>query len=152
MSNPASSLGGGFWGLTGALTYIQSFDPIVIYYGAGYRHQFDATFQGGFSVDPGPQSFYRFGAGFAVNPNVTFSASFTGSFISSNRVNGVRVAGSAREPMQVRLAATIARSTKTAAKDTKTKKRRKMKTIEPFVNIGLTEEAVDSQFGLGLTY
>ena len=142
---PGSSLGEGFWSLTMGLTFIQTYDPVVVFYGAGYRHRFDRTFDDEIAVSPGKQAYYRLGVGFAVNPSVTLSASFLGSYIGANKINGVRVAGGIQEPMQVRLAATVSKN-KNCRPDSR------LTTIEPFVNFGVSDDAVDSLFGISWTF
>lgn len=149
LSTPGSSLGQGFWTTTAALTFTRTFDPVVLFGGIGYQWRFEGSFDtptalGQVRVQPGDQAFYRFGVGFAVNPQVTFSAAFRGSYIAETYVNDVRVVGSSREPMQVRLATTIARKRKSL--------RGTVRTIEPFVEFGLTQSALDSVFGIGWTY
>lgn len=144
MSTPGSQLGEGFWSITAALTCIRTYDPVVVFWGVGYRHRFENTFAHGVTVDPGKQILYRLGVGFAVNPRVTLSAAFLGSYITEDVVNGVRLAGDIREPMQLRLAATISRNKKSRT-------HKSMKTVEPFVAFGLTESAVDALFGVGWT-
>ncbi len=141
---PQSSLGEGFWTLSIAGTVIQTFDPVVIFYGAGYRHRFENNIDG-FDVIPGQQAFYRFGAGFAVSPQVTFSAAFSGSFLGRDTVDGVPIEGTIREPINLRLAVTIIR-------DEKQRPYGSIRTVEPFVNFGLTEEAVDTAFGVSWTW
>ena len=84
--------------------------------------------------------------GFAINPRVTVSATFLGSYIEEDRVNGIRIAGGIREPMYLRFGATISRhGKKDACQDG-------AKTIEPFLIFGLTEEAVDAAFGVSCIY
>ena len=145
LSAPGSSLGEGFWSLTGAFTCLQTFDPVVVFYGGGYRHRFEHTFDNDISVEPGAQVFYRFGIGFAINPNVTISGSFTGFYTEESTVNGVRLVGDIQEPMQIRLAATI-------TDDKKSKDKSSDKTIfEPFVAFGLTESAADAVIGISRT-
>jgi len=152
LSTPGSSLGEGFWSVTMGLTFIQTYDPIVLFYGFGYRHRFDAEFEGDVSVEPGEHAYYRFGGGFAVNPRVTLSASFMGSYIGAMKVNGVRVAGDIREPMQVRLAATIVRDGKCKSQGKgQGKGRSSVRTIEPFIDFGVTEGAIDSVIGISWT-
>lgn len=150
LSTPGNALGQGFWTTTIGLSFIQTFDPVVVFYGFGYRHRYENTFDvnigdGRVTVNPGKQIFYSFGAGFAVNPRVTLSASFNGSYITEDVVEGVRLAGSIREPMNVRLAATI-------TKDKELKKNQRVRTIEPFVNIGLTDAAANAVFGVSCTH
>lgn len=150
LATPGNTLGEGFWTLTAGLSFIQTFDPVVVYYGFGYRHRFENNFDvnvgdGKVTVNPGKQIFYRFGAGFAVNPQVTLSASFIGSYLTEDYVEGVRLAGSIREPISVRLAATI-------SKDKELKKGQRVRTIEPFVSFGITDDAANALFGVSCTH
>jgi hypothetical protein len=144
LSTPGSSLGSGFWSLTAALTCIQVYDPIVLFYGGGYRHRYENTFDGGIKVEPGEEIFLRVGGGFAVNPRVTLSASLTRSYLGADKVNGVQVAGGIREPTIIRLAATIAQAKKAKGQEN-------VRTVEPFVNFGITEDAIDSLIGISWT-
>jgi hypothetical protein len=145
LSTPGSSLGEGFWTLTTDLTFIHTYDPVVVFYGLGYRHRFPNEFEGGIKVNPGKQALYRLGVGLAINPRVTLSASFLGSYIGDDRVNDVRVAGGIREPMYLRFAATIVQD-----KD-RPKRGRSPKTVEPFCRIGMTDEATDALIGVSWT-
>jgi len=145
LSTPGSSLGEGFWSLTMDLTCIHTYDPVVVFYGLGYRHRFPNEFEGGIKVDPGKQALYRIGFGFAVNPRVTLSASFLGSYIGDDRVNDVRVAGGIREPMYLRFASTIVRDKDRPRTDGPPR------TVEPFVRLGMTDEAVDALIGVSWT-
>ena len=155
---PGSSLGEGFWAFTGGVNFIRTYDPVVLFWGAGYRHRLQANFDdevvGTLEVEPGAHAFYRLGVGFAINPQVTVGASFTGSYIAENVINGSRTAGGIREPMMLRLNVTIADSQE-QGKNNKLHQRPhsqwKAKTTEPFVNIGLTETAADVMFGVSWT-
>jgi hypothetical protein len=145
LDTPGSNLGEGFWSTSAALTFIQTYDPLVFFYGAGFRYRFEEKFGGAVKVKPGPQAFYSLGVGFAVTPHVTLSAAFTGSFISEFEVNGEDVGGSAQEPMQVRLAATI---NKRRPPETESC----LKVIEPFVAFGVNDDAIDTVLGITWTY
>ena len=125
------------------LTFIHTYDPVVLFYKFGYRHRFPNEFEGGFRVDPGKVAYYALGLGFAVNPRVTLSTSFTGQYIGDDRVNGVRVPTGVREPMYLRFAATIVRD--------KQNRCGRPRTVEPFVSIGMTDWASDSWFGVSWT-
>ena len=153
---PGSSLGEGFWAFTAGINFIRTYDPVVIFWGAGYRHRLQADFEdelgGILEVDPGAHAFYRLGVGFAINPQVTVGASFVGSYIAENSINGLRTAGGIREPIMLRLNVTIADQDQEKNKQqNRPKGKRKAKTTEPFVNIGLTETAADVMFGISWT-
>jgi hypothetical protein len=143
LSTPGSTLGEGFWTVSMGLTFIHTYDPMVLFYGFGYRHRFENSFDG-ISVQPGQQAFYRLGAGFAVNPRMTLSASFIGSYIGADRIEGVKIAGGIREPMQLRFASTIVQGRGE-------KRHGSVRTVEPFVSFGLTEESIDSVIGVSWT-
>ncbi len=145
LTTPGSNLGEGFWSLTSSITFIQNYDPIVLFYGGGYRHRFQEKFNGTTKVTPGSQFIYRFGVGFAVNPNVTLSATFNGSFIGEYEVNGTNIGGSTQEPMQIRLAATI-------NKRKVSKTHSSVKLVEPFVTFGLNDDAIDTIIGATWTF
>lgn len=147
LATPGSTLGQGFWTATLALTFTKTYDPVVLFGGFGYQWRTAGTFEAGLGrvrVEPGDQAFYRFGVGFAVNPKVTFSGAFRGAYVGDNYVDKMRIAGSGREPMQLRLATTIVRDKKS--------RRNTVKTVEPFVESGLTAGAVDAVLGVSCTY
>ena len=159
LSSPGSSLGRGSWSVSSALTFIHTYDPLVAFYGFGLSRPFESTIDG-FSVKPGQQIFYRFGVGFAVNPKVTLSTSFIGSFIGETKVNGIGAAGSMIQPTLLRFAATFVKSEKSGrskisgnkASGSGKKRRAPVRTIEPFVNFGLTEDSIDVLFGISRTF
>ncbi len=118
------------------MLFIDNYDPIVIFYGIGYRHQFEREFLG-IDVDPGEEIRAQLGVGFAVNSQVTLSTRFAAAFITRTQYDGQSVDGSYSEPMSVRFAATVLRC---------------QKLIEPFVEIGATDDATASRFGIVWTY
>ncbi len=142
---PGAALGQGFWSASANVTFVQSYDPLVLFYGLGYTYRFEEKFGDDIYVDPGQIFSYRFGIGFAVNPHVTLSSTFQGSYIGKNEVNDLEVGGSIQEPLQLRLAATISRRKQS---DTHSS----VKIIEPFVNFGLNEDAIDAVFGITFTH
>jgi hypothetical protein len=133
---PGSTLGQGFWAMSASLVCINRYDPIIVFYGGGYRHLFERPFDG-LLFAPGEQIFYQFGVGFSVNDRVTLSTAFQGFYITDVRANNVTVPGSNLEPLTVRMAATIAR---------------RCKILEPFVQFGLTDSAPSANFGIIITY
>ncbi len=137
---PNATLGQGYWAVQASLLFIQVMDPLVVFYGAGFNHRFDATFTnqlGSFHVDPGEIFIYQFGLGFSVNESVSLSTSFLGQYITENEINDVRVYGSILEPMRMRFAATFSQP---------------CKIVEPFAEIGMTRDASAARIGLTITY
>ncbi len=133
---PGSNLGQGFWALSGQLLFIHTYDPIIVFYGGGYRHLFERTFQG-FVFTPGEQINYQFGVGFAVNDRITLSTAFQGFYLTTNSLDHVTTRGTNLEPLSLRFAATIARN---------------CRILEPFVQIGLTDSAPNANVGITVTF
>ena len=139
---PNSVLGQGFWGASAQLLFIHTYDPIVLFWGFGYSHRFENDFYNPAldivqDVRPGRTAFYQCGVGFGVNEWVTLSTSFAGAYISELYVDDDRVEGTIREPLRLRFAVTI------NAPD---------KIIEPFSEIGMTDDTVDARFGITWTH
>jgi hypothetical protein len=133
---PDSRLGEGFWALTGSLLFIHTIDPVILFYGVGMRHRFEREFNG-VEFEAGQEFLYQFGTGFAINPWVTLSGMFIGSYIDENRVNGQRLQGTILEPLRLRFAVTVARGGHI---------------IEPFAEIGMTDDAPRARVGMTVTY
>lgn len=139
---PNSVLGEGFWGASAQLLFIHSYDPVVLFWGFGYRYRFEEDFANPVlaiqqDVRPGQTAFYQCGVGFGVNEWITLSTSFAGAYISELYVDNDRVEGTILEPLRLRVAVTI----NTPAK-----------LIEPFTEIGMTDAAVDARFGVTWTH
>jgi hypothetical protein len=133
---PEAALGEGFWGFTGNLLWVRNYDPVVVYYGVGANFRLDNEL-GGFDVDPGDRFLYQLGVGFAVNRHVTLSTAFIGSYWVQDHLNGIPVPGGVREPLRLRFAATIGKS---------------CRLIEPFAELGMTEDAPSSRIGITWTF
>ena len=136
-ASSAPALGQGFWSIQGQMLFIQEYDPCVIFYGGGVEGFFPHEYIGR-EFKRGMEYSYLFGIGFAVNERITLSSRFRGSYIDDLEVDGNRVLGSNIEPMTLRFAATISKPCK--------------RLMEPFVEFGLTEEAVNSYFGITWTF
>ena len=138
LGNPTSTLGGGFWAASWNVLAIHSYDPVVLFYGAGSRHRFARTFEG-VDVNPGIQFRYQMGLGFAVNESITLSTTFLGQYITEPELDGARLAGLILEPMRLRFAATIANG-------------RHANLVEPFAEVGLTNDAPSMRIGVTWTF
>ncbi|MEW4452147.1 hypothetical protein AB1L30_05620 [Bremerella sp. JC817] len=127
-----ASLANGVWAPSVQLLAIQRYDPIIYFYGVGYRYQAKREF-GDRDVFFGHQITYNFGVGFAVNDRITLSTAFLGLYQSETQIDGVGVPGSMREPLRLRFAATTYRCGRI---------------VEPFAEIGMTEDAADAVVGI----
>lgn len=135
LSPSAPSLGNGAWSLASNLLFIQNYDPVVVFYGFGTRQSF-LTEINGVNFRPGGEYSYQLGVGFAVNSAVTFSTRFNGAYVTEARLAGERLRGTIQEPMTLTLAMTMAKE---------------KKLVEPFVDFGLTDDAVDARIGVTWT-
>ncbi len=127
------SLGNGTWSIATNLLFIRTYDPIVVFYGVGTRQHLLRDLNGQ-NFRAGQEYNYQMGVGFAVNEKVTFSTRFSGSYVTEARLGGQRLLGSIREPMVIELAMTIAQS--------------KGLLVEPFIDFGLTDDALQARFGV----
>lgn len=134
--NPAARLGEGFWTLSVGALVVHQYDPIVVFWGGGYRHRFEDDIAGN-TYQPGEEFNYQLGVGFAVNPEITLSTSFIGAYMGKWEVNGQEIGGSVIEPQRLRFAATILKCNKI---------------VEPFAEVGMTTDAPSGRFGVTWTY
>jgi hypothetical protein len=133
----APSLGQGFWSINGSLLCIKPYDPIVFFYGIGTERFFPHEYVG-LDIEPGAQYTYNFGVGFAVNERVTLSTRFNGAYTEELEVNGERRFGTNSEPMTIRFSATISQPCD--------------RLVEPFVEFGITDDAISSFIGVTWTF
>lgn len=135
---PNSTLGQGFWGASANLLFVHTYDPVVLYWGFGYGHRFDADFRNPINglrdvVNPGEQAFYQLGFGFGVNEWITLSTNFAGQYITEMEIDGDRIEGTNLEPMRLRFAITV---------------NCEEKIVEPFAEIGMTDDSVNARVGI----
>jgi hypothetical protein len=133
----APALGQGFWSVAGSLLFIQPYDPVVVFYGLGMERFIEHEYIGA-ELEPGAQYNYTLGVGFAVNDRVTLSARFRGFYVEELEVDGKRVIGTNTEPMSLRFSATISKPCE--------------RVVEPFVEIGMTDDATSAFFGVTWTF
>jgi hypothetical protein len=127
---------------------IHTYDPVVLFYGGGYRHRFNDS-SIGFDINPGEQILYQGGLGFAVSDRITLSGSLQGAYVSENRVDGLRVQGSILEPMLLRFAVTVSNPDRQLSGWRGMYRTHEI--VEPFAEIGMTPET-PARFGVVWTY
>lgn len=133
----AAAIGGGFWSIRGALNVVKSYDPVVVFAGVGYSHEFEQQFPIG-TIAPGEELDYSLGMGFAVNESIVFSTEFIGSLQTHAYLNDERIPNSLSEPMSLRLGMTQVI--------------RDNRYFEPYVIFGLTPDAPDVEIGFISTF
>lgn len=138
LETPDITLGQGFWAGFWNVLVIHKYDPVVVFYGFGSRHYFSRDIQNIPGAKPGDQYIYQLGTGFAINERITLSTTFFGSYITEARVNDHILRGTILEPMYLRFAATITRCNN--------------RIVEPFVEIGLTDDSANARAGITWTF
>jgi hypothetical protein len=134
------SLGTGHWMTTVGLQFVKIADPVALFGGVSYGHQFQARYfldDAVHKVDPGEIGGYNFGFGFAVNENISLSAQVSGSYQSCTKADGKKIFGSSKEPASLRSALTYRYSRGTY--------------VEPSITIGLDQDTPDFAIGFSLT-
>jgi hypothetical protein len=135
------SSGSGHWTGSFGAQFIKTADPVVLFWGIRYAHEFPSRHflnDGVYNVRPGETIDYNFGFGFAVNDKVSLSTQTSGSYQWETKVDGQKISGSSAEPVSFRSALTYRVSKKTY--------------IEPSLTIGLTNETPDFVIGIAATH
>lgn len=134
------SLGTAHWTAVAGVQFIKIADPVALFGGIRYEHQFPARYflsDAVQNIEPARAAGYNFGFGFAVNEYISLSAQVVGSYQGDTRAGGERVFASSREPVSLRSALTFQYSRGTY--------------IEPSVTMGLNEDTPDFALGVSLT-
>ncbi len=146
-------LGRGYWTAGGGLNLVHTIDPLAFFGGVGYTQTFPVNADGESTLDAGNTFYYSVGLGYAVNPSVSLNTSFSGGYTGELALNGVRLAGTATEPLSLRVAATFANIDRDNDKKKKPHHKYLTATLrEPYVRFGLTGSATDVDFGIRVTY
>lgn len=147
-----ASLGRGYWTAGAGVNVVHTIDPLAVFGGFGYTQTF-AIDTDGARVNAGNTFYYSLGLGYAVNPTVSLNTAFSGGYTGELTINDQRLAGTATEPLSLKVAATFAN----VSRDDKKKKKAHHKYLtatirEPYVRFGLTGSATDVDFGIRVTY
>jgi hypothetical protein len=134
---PETMLGQGVWAGSWNVLFVHTYDPVILFYGFGSRHAFAREFED-YDVRPGDLYLYRAGVGFAVTERVTFSSMLQGYYITQAELDGQQIPGTSREPIYLRFAATVVQ--------------RSGRICEPFAEIGMTNDAANTRFGITWTF
>jgi hypothetical protein len=129
------TLGSGHWAVAASLQFVRTVDPLVLFWGIGYIHQFSER-SGGLKYEPGEGVEYNMGLGFSVNDDVSLSGRFAGVYQGDWEIDGRKAEGTSFEPMTLRLAATV--------------RCRRQVFLEPAVSFGLNDDAPDVAVGAAL--
>ncbi len=87
-------IGTGHWGIKGSVVAVKSSDPAILFGSLGYTHNIKRNIDNYGDVAPGGSFDYGFGAAFALNYQLAFSASVSQSLGGKMYINDVAVPGS----------------------------------------------------------
>jgi hypothetical protein len=124
-------LGAGFWRVGGGVSLVKTLDPVVFFGRLGYT----AVLKRG-GRDPADQFAYLFGTGFSLTDRVSVSARVSGIAGGRAQVNERAIPGTSLDALSMQFAVT-------------TRLTRRFY-VEPFVSVGLTEDATDAIVGVSL--
>jgi len=107
-----AALGSGHWGFSVRSVFIQKYDPVVVFYGFGYRQFLEEDFNVAGSpnpilIQPGAEGNYLLGVGFSASNRVNLNASLQGRYLAETRRDGAIIPGSSQQPTNIRLSATL---------------------------------------------
>ncbi|MBN1625242.1 MAG: transporter, partial [Deltaproteobacteria bacterium] len=131
------STGSGHWAGSFGLEFIKTSDPVVLFWGIMYIHEFPATHflnDGIYKVKTGETIDYNLGFGFAVNDKISLGTQVSGSYQGEIKADGNKIPGSSGETVSLRSALTYRVSRKSF--------------IEPSLTIGLNDETADFVIGI----
>jgi hypothetical protein len=135
------SIGTGHWAGTIGVQFIKTTDPVVLFWGLHYTHDFAAHhyfYDSIHKVQPGETFGYNFGFGFAVNEDISLSVQVLGSYQCETEIDGMKISGSSVEPVALRSALSYRFSKSTY--------------IEPFMEAGLNNDQTDFIIGVSATH
>src|SRR4051812_36072341 len=90
--------GAGHWSVTGSVSFLRSYDPIVLFAGFDYTRVFPKVYYGR-KIEPGDIFGYNFGFGFGVSESSTLGALISGSFEEDWSFGGVPDANTKASPV-----------------------------------------------------
>lgn len=133
----AIQLGLGHWSVSGGVTAIKSFDPLILFAGGSYTYYFPKKYYG-IEVKPGALYSLQAGLGFAVNDTGTISSQLFAGYQNEWVFDGTHVSQTSASPVSLRFAYTHILGVNDL--------------IEPSVLFGLTDDATDVVIGLAYSH
>jgi len=132
-----SPLGSGHWILSGRVSVLRSYDPVVLFAGFEYAHSIAETYYGR-DIQPGDRYNVNLGLGFSISEYSTLGIQMLGSYEEKWTFNGVTAPGTDSYPLNARLSYTHRLNNKNF--------------VEPSIVFGLTEDSTDASLGLVYTH
>jgi hypothetical protein len=131
------AVGSGFHGISGSLTAVKSYDPMVFFGSASYTANLEDN-KSGFKIDPGDSFGFALGTVLAAGPGASLRLGITQTFTGEAEVEGEDIAGSDEVVGTFNVGAAVALPWRTL--------------LDFAVGIGITEDAPDLTLKLALPY
>ena len=123
-------LGTGDWEVEGGITLVKTLDPVVFFGRVGYTHRFG---------DPGDVFSASLGMGFSLNDHVSYNMQVLGAFVDRPDIDETTSGNdSGLEIISLQFAVTVLVSGRLF--------------VEPVVNFGLSDDAVDVIVGINMPF
>jgi len=114
-------------------TFVKTIDPAVFYVEFGYEHTFPDR-----ELDRGDALMAQFGTGFSLNDRVSYNLQFGLQVIEETTLNGRAITGTALDVANLQVGVTTR-----LARDVY---------VEPFLSLGLSDDANDVSFGIRIPF
>lgn len=125
--------GSGDQSVSAKLTFVKTIDPVIFFLDFGYELTFEQD-----GIDRGDPIFFRFGTGFSLNDRVSYNLQFIAQRSEETSIDGVGLEGSRSKIGSLQLGVTTQMTRNVF--------------VEPFVNVGLTDDATDMVFGVSVPF
>ena len=123
-------LGTGEWAVGGGVTLVKTLDPVVLFGRVGYTHRFG---------DLGDVFSASMGMGFSLNDRVSFNMQVLGAYVEGSTIDATTLGDdSSLEIISLQFAVTVLVSGRLF--------------VEPVVNFGLSDDAVDVVVGVNMPF
>lgn len=96
--------GSGHWIVSPGVAFVRSADPAILFGGASVSYAFARNIDG-YNVKPGWLSAFYFGVGYALNENLSLGTRFSYAYSSRMEVDGEKIYGSDKDPMNITMSA-----------------------------------------------
>lgn len=126
-------LGTGHWNVGGGITLVKTLDPVVFFGRLGYTYTLERK-----GRNPGDEISYSIGMGFSLNDRVSFNMQAIGAYVGRTKRDGEELPGSSLEILSLQFSVTVLVTRRLF--------------VEPVVNFGLTDDAVDVVVGINVPF
>jgi hypothetical protein len=124
----SADTGSGHWSISGGVQFVKTSDPVLLFWGASYIHQFEEKGLG-VDIQPGDTIEYNFGLSFAANDDLSLSGQVIGAHQWDLELDGEKIDSTSRDPFFLSFSVTGRWLANTF--------------LEPSVTLGINDDADD---------